>query len=112
MLRLLALPVLFALMSPLAHGAASDLADAGSAPRTTTILMTAAADAQSVMPHPVLAVVSAAAAEAVTVATPLPARPAGSPGAEFPAPSGAMTSGSGLLAGLAIVAWIVARRPS
>lgn len=72
--------------------------------------MAAAADAQSVMPHPVLAVVSAA--EAVTVATPLPARPAGSPGAEFPAPSGAMTSGSGLLAGLAIVAWIVARRPS
>jgi hypothetical protein len=114
MLRLPALPVLFALMSPLAYGAASDLADAGSAPRTTTILMTAAAaaDAQSVMPHPVLAVVSAAAAEAVTVATPLPARPAGSPGAEFPAPSGAMTSGSGLLAGLAIVAWIVARRPS
>jgi hypothetical protein len=44
--------------------------------------------------------------------TPLPARPAGSPGAEFPAPSSAMTSGSGLLAGLAIVAWIVARRPS
>jgi len=64
------------------------------------------------MPHPVLSVVSAAAAEAMTVATPLPARPAGSSGAEFPAPSGAMSSGSGLLAGLAIVAWIVARRPS
>jgi hypothetical protein len=112
MLRLLALAVLFALTTSLGHGAARDLADAGSAPRTATVLMTAAADAQSLMPHPVLAVVSTAAAEAVTVATPLPVRPAGSPGSEFPAPSGAMSSGPGLLAGLAIVAWIVARRPS
>ncbi len=112
MLRLLALPVLLALMTSLAQGAARDPVDAESASRTTAMLMTAAADAQSVMPHSVLAVVSTAAAEAATVATPLPTRPGSSPGAEFPAPSGAMTSGSGLLAGLAIVAWIVARRPS
>jgi hypothetical protein len=112
MLRLLALPVLLALMTSLAHGAERDLVDAESAPRTTAVLMTAAADGQPVMPQSVLAVVSTAAVEAATVAVPLPARPASAPGAEFPAPSGAMTSGSGLLAGLAIVAWIVARRPS
>jgi hypothetical protein len=112
MLRLLALPVLLGLITSLAHGAAHDLTDAVSGPRTTTILMAAAADAQSAMPHPVLAVVNTAAVEAVTVAAPMPPRPASASGAEFPAPSGAMTSGSGLLAGLAIVAWIVARRPS
>ncbi len=113
MLRLSALPILLGLVTSLAHGAPRDLTDLGSSARDQAVLMTAAADPDTALSHPVLAVAKVAkVVDIEVVAAPAPALATSSPASGFSAPSGAMTSGSGLLAGLAIVAWIVARRPS
>jgi len=110
MLRFPALPILLGLVTSLAHGAPRDLPDLGSSASARAVIMTAVADPETVMPHPVLAVAKLVDIE--VVAAPAPASATSSPASGLSAPSGAMTSGSGLLAGLAIVAWIVARRPS
>jgi hypothetical protein len=110
MLRFPALPILLGLVTSLAHGAARELPDAGPPVRPQVVLMTAAAEPVATLPRPVLAVAKVVDIE--VVAAPMPALQTTSPASGFSAPSGAMTSGSGLLAGLAIVAWIVVRRPS
>ena len=110
MLRFPALPILLGLVTSLAHGAPRDLPDAGLPARPQAVLMTAVAEPVTALPRPVLAVAKVVDAE--VVAAPIPALQTTSPAQGFSAPSSAMTSGSGLLAGLAIVAWIVARRPS
>lgn len=113
MLRFSALPILLGLITSLAHGAPRDLPDLASSARAQAVLMTAAADPETAIAHPVLAVAKVAkVVDIEVVAAAAPALATSSPASGFSAPSSAMTSGSGLLAGLAIVAWIVARRPS
>jgi hypothetical protein len=110
MLRVTALPILLGLITSLAQGASGDLPALGSPAPGQPVRLTVAADPEMVVARPVLAIAKVADIERVAVPAPVHATSSSASG--FSAPSGAMTSGSGLLAGLAIVAWIVVRRPS